>query len=121
MSPTHSPEQSGAGLSAGAHADLLKLPAIRHCGDHLGQLLLLALQHPVNMLGGHLLVDEGGSGGGESYLKRDMRSNVVVMIKEHITNSRKHKTVRIRPPEKGHVMQFIHEANPYLVQSQKKK
>lgn len=55
MSPTHSPEQSGAGLSAGAHADLLKLPAVRHGGDHLGQLLLLALQHSVNMLGRHLL------------------------------------------------------------------
>ncbi len=55
MSPTHSPEQSGAGLSAGAHADLLKLPAVRHRGDHLGQLLLLALQHSVDMLGGHLL------------------------------------------------------------------
>lgn len=64
VSPTHSPEQSGAGLSAGAHADLLKLPAVRHRGDHLGQLLLLALQHSVNMLGGHLLRDERGRGGG---------------------------------------------------------
>lgn len=57
MSPTHSPEQSGAGLSAGAHADLLKLPAVGHGGDHLGQLLLLALQDPVDVLGGHLLVE----------------------------------------------------------------
>lgn len=60
VSPTHSPEQSGAGLSAGAHADLLKLPAVRHGGDHLGQLLLLALQHSVHMLGRHLLRDERG-------------------------------------------------------------
>lgn len=58
VSPTHSPEQSGAGLSAGAHADLLKLPAVRHRGDHLGQLLLLALQHSVHVLGGHLLGKE---------------------------------------------------------------
>lgn len=62
MSPTHSPEQSGAGLSAGAHADLLKLPAVRHRGDHLGQLLLLALQHSVDMLGGHLLGKKSGGG-----------------------------------------------------------
>lgn len=60
MSPTHSPEQSGAGLSAGAHADLLKLPAVRHRGDHLGQLLFLALQHSVDVLGGHLLEKERG-------------------------------------------------------------
>lgn len=62
VSPTHSPEQSGAGLSAGAHADLLKLPAVRHRGDHLGQLLLLALQHSVDMLGGHLLGRERRGG-----------------------------------------------------------
>lgn len=60
MSPTHSPEQSGAGLSAGAHADLLKLPAVGHGGDHLCQLLLLALQHPVDMLRGHLLRRQRG-------------------------------------------------------------
>lgn len=70
VSPTHSPEQSGAGLSAGAHADLLKLPAVRHRGDHLGQLLLLALQHSVNMLGRHLLRDERGRGGGGGKRKR---------------------------------------------------
>lgn len=58
VNPTHSPEQSGAGLSAGAHADLLKLPAVRHRGDHLGQFLLLTLQHSVDVLRRHLL--EGG-------------------------------------------------------------
>lgn len=55
VNPTHSPEQSGAGLSAGAHADLLKLPAVRHRGDHLGQFLLLTLQHSVDVLRRHLL------------------------------------------------------------------
>ena len=59
VSPTHSPEQSGAGLSAGAHADLLKLPAVRHGGDHLRQLLLLTLQHAVHVFGRHMLLDGG--------------------------------------------------------------
>ena len=58
VSPTHSPEQSGAGLSAGAHADLLKLPAVRHGGHHLGQLFLLTLQNPVHMLRRNLLRGE---------------------------------------------------------------
>lgn len=58
MNPTHSPEQSGAGLSAGAHADLLKLPAVRHRGHHLGQFLLLTLQHSVDVLRRHLLGEE---------------------------------------------------------------
>lgn len=62
VNPTHSPEQSGAGLSAGAHADLLKLPAVRHRGDHLGQFLLLTLQHSVDVLRRYLL---GGWGGGQ--------------------------------------------------------
>lgn len=73
VSPTHSPEQSGAGLSAGAHADLLKLPAVRHGGDHLGQLLLLALQHSVHMLGRHLLRDERGRRGGDGRKRRRKR------------------------------------------------
>lgn len=58
VNPTHSPEQSGAGLSAGAHADLLKLPAVRHRGDHLGQFLLLTLQHSVDVLRRHLLGEQ---------------------------------------------------------------
>jgi len=33
---------------------LFKLPAVRHGGYHLRQLLLLALQHTVNMLQGNL-------------------------------------------------------------------
>lgn len=70
MSPTHSPEQSGAGLSAGAHADLLKLPAVRHRGDHLGELLLLTLQHPVDVLGGHLLGEERGR---DAWMRRRVR------------------------------------------------
>lgn len=85
VSPTHSPEQSGAGLSAGAHADLLKLPAVRHCGDHLGQLLLLALQHSINMLGGHLL-GNGRTGGRkvQSALKTEI-------VKQCCKNNQKHK------------------------------
>lgn len=65
VNPTHSPEQSGAGLSAGAHADLLKLPAVRHRGDHLGQFLLLTLQHSVDVLRRHLL--GGGQRGRRSF------------------------------------------------------
>ena len=31
-------------------AHLFKLPAVGHGGDHLGQLVLVALQHPVRQL-----------------------------------------------------------------------
>lgn len=34
-----------------AFADLLKLPPIRHCRDHVGQFVLVALQHAINMFG----------------------------------------------------------------------
>lgn len=45
-----------------------------------------------------------------------MRSNVVEMVKdlEHIINLRKCKIVRMRPTERGHVMQPTHEAYPYF-------
>ncbi len=52
-----STKQSGAGFSAGAHADLLKLPAVWHGGHHLGQLLFLTLQHPVHVFWWYLLYE----------------------------------------------------------------
>lgn len=54
--------QCGLNSAPMSPAHLLEAPAIRHGGDHLCELLLLALQHSVHMLGWHLRA-EGSHGG----------------------------------------------------------